>query len=86
MYKSISLTGSITDHDLSTIQFPKLKTSTLSLQAALMTFANSLDTVQDRQNVGPASGSKLFATLIVFLKEFCEKVYFEKSKHMTTKA
>ena len=41
----------------------------------LITFANSLDPDQDRQNVG-----KPFDTLIVFLKEIFEKksVSFEK--------
>ena len=38
-----------------------------------ITLANSLDPDQSRQ-----TGSKLFDTLMVFLKEFCEKVDFEK--------
>ena len=42
----------------------------------LITFANSLDPNQaDIQT----SGSKLFDTLIVFLKEFYERVNFEKA-------
>ena len=32
-------------------------------------------------NLKARSGSKLFVTLIVFLKEFLEKVDFEKKKH-----
>ena len=40
------------------------------LQLLLITFANSLDPYQNRQNV--------FDTLKVFLKEFLEKVDFEK--------
>ena len=52
----------------------------------LITFANSLDTDQDRQNVGPDLDPNYFYILIVFLKEFFEKVNFEKSHQMTTKA
>ena len=37
-------------------------------------------------NLGAWSGSKLFDTLIVFVKEFFEKVYIENSQQMTTKA
>ena len=52
----------------------------------LITFANSLNPDQDRQNVGPdldpnclcQNGSKL--CVIVFLKEFFEKVNFEQSR------
>ena len=49
----------------------------------LINFANSLDPDQDRPRTGPTesrswSGSKLFDTLIVFLKEFFEKDHFEK--------
>ena len=40
----------------------------------LITFANSLDPYQDRQNLDQNS---LTHTLIVFLKEFFEKVNFE---------
>ena len=43
----------------------------------LITFANSLEPDQDRQNVGPDLGLKCL-TLIVFPKEFFEKVNFEK--------
>ena len=39
----------------------------------LITFANSLDSDQDRQNVGPDLGRKCL-TLIVFPKEFFKKV------------
>ena len=34
---------------------------------------------------GPRSGSKLFDTLIIFLKEFFEKVDFEKNQRTTKK-
>ena len=50
----------------------------------LITFENSLDPDQDQQNVGPDLDSKHFDILIVFLKEFFEKVNFEKSQQMTT--
>ena len=42
----------------------------------LITFTNSLDPDQNEQNVFQRSGSKLFDTLIVVLKEFFEKVNF----------
>ena len=42
-----------------------------------MTFANSLDPDQARQYVGPDLGTNCL-TLMVFLKEFFEKVFFEK--------
>ena len=64
----------------------------------MITFANSLEPGQARQNVGPDldpicltlkwyswSGSKSFDTLIVFLKEFLEKVDFEKNQGATKK-
>ena len=45
----------------------------------LITYANSLDPDQDEENVGPdLYVSKPFDTCIVFLKEFLEKVNFEK--------
>ena len=44
---------------------------------------NSLDPDQARQYVGPDQDSKLFDTLMVFLKEFFEKVDYEKKQ--TTK-
>ena len=44
----------------------------------LITFANSLDPDQDQQ-------VKLFDTLLVFLKEFLEKVNFEKNQQTTKK-
>ena len=50
----------------------------------LIIFANSLDQDQDRQN----SGSDLdltCLTLIVFLKEFFEKVAFEKNQQKKKK-
>ena len=53
----------------------------------LITFANSLDQDQDRQNVGPdLDRSKLFDTLMVFLKEFFrKKLIFQKIQQMTKK-
>ena len=51
------------------------------------TFANSLDTDQDRQNVGSDLDTNCFTLLIVFLKEFFKKVDFEKKSEQTkTKA
>ena len=50
----------------------------------LITFANSLELDQDRQNVGPDLDPNCF-TMIVFRKIFFEQVYFEKSQQ-TTKA
>ena len=49
----------------------------------LISFANSLDPDQDRQNVGP----DLFLNCLTrwFLREFFENVYFEKSQKTTTK-
>ena len=45
----------------------------------MITFANSLDPDQDRQNVGPDQGSNLLTLWSeIFLKEFLEKVDFEK--------
>ena len=44
----------------------------------LITFANSLYPDQARQNVGPDLDPNCFDTLMVFLKEFFEKVDFEK--------
>ena len=44
----------------------------------LITFANSLDPDQDRQDVGPDLDSSCF-TLIMFLKEFFgEKLFYKK--------
>ena len=43
----------------------------------LITFANSLDPDQDRQNVGPDLDPNCL-TLMEFPKEFFEKVDFEK--------
>ena len=50
-----------------------------SQQTTSITFANSLDPDQGRQNVGPDLDPNSSDALIVFLKEFFEKVYFEKS-------
>ena len=50
-----------------------------------ITFANSLDADQDRLNVGPDL-VRTCSTLIVFLKEFFEKVFvYEKSQHTSIK-
>ena len=43
----------------------------------MITFANSLDPDQARQNIGPDLDLNCL-TMMVFLKEFFEKVYFEK--------
>ena len=48
----------------------------LSLLAVTFLVTNGLDPDQDQ--------SKLFDTLIVFLKECFEKVKLERSQHMTT--
>ena len=45
----------------------------------LITFANSLDLDQDRHNVGPDLGPNRLI-LIVFLKEFFEKLILKKSQ------
>ena len=50
----------------------------------LITFANNLDPVQARQNVGPNLGPNCL-TLMVFLKEFFERVDFEKNLQMAKK-
>ena len=52
----------------------------------LITFANSLDPDQDDNEsvLGYRSGYNEFDSLIVFLKEFLEKVNFEKSQQTTT--
>ena len=46
------------------------------LAATFVTFANSLDPDQDRQNVGPDLDPKRLDTQNVFLKDFFEKNYF----------
>ena len=51
----------------------------------LITFASILDPEQDRQNVGSDLDSNCLTLLIVFLKEFFEKLIF-KSQQMTAKA
>ena len=50
----------------------------------LITFANSLDPDQVRQNVGPDLDPNCL-TLMVFLKEFFEKINFEKNRQTTQK-
>ena len=54
-----------------------LTLSLLAVTCLLITFTNSLDPDQDQQNVGPDLDPSCL-TLIVFLKEFFEKVNFEK--------
>ena len=44
------------------------------------------ETILKFYNLGAGSGSKPFDALIVFLKEFFEKVYLEKSQQTTTEA
>ena len=46
-------------------------------------FTNSLEPDQDRQNVGPNLDSNCLNSLMVFLKDFFEKVDFEKKKQTT---
>ena len=50
---------------------------------SLITFANSLDPDQAKQNIGPDLDPNCFDTLVVFLKELLEKVGFEKNKQVT---
>ena len=49
-----------------------------------MTFANSLDPDQARQNVGPDLDSNCL-TLMVFLIDFFEKINFEKNPQLIKK-
>ena len=49
------------------------------LAATFVTFANSLDPDQDQQNVGPDLDPNRLGTQNVSLKEFFEKVDFEKT-------
>ena len=46
-------------------------------------FCEQLDPDQDRQNVGPDLDPNCFDTLMVFLKEYFEKVDFEKNQQTT---
>ena len=58
-----------------------------TLSLLVVTFGNSLDPNQDRQDVCPdVDPICLFDTLKVFLKEFYEKVNFENNQQTTTKA
>ena len=50
----------------------------------LIPFVYSLDPDKARQNVGPKPDPKLFDTLMVFLKEFFEKVDLTKKNQQTT--
>ena len=50
----------------------------------LITFANSLDPDQDRQNVGPDPGPNHLTVLKVFMKELLKKLKFEKKSLWTT--
>ena len=45
----------------------------------LITFANSLDPDQTQHSVGAWSGSKVFGTLVLFLKEYFEKKNLENT-------
>ena len=51
-----------------------------------MTFANSLDPDQAPAKYQAWSGPKLFDTMMVFLKEFFQKVDFEKNRQTTKKS
>ena len=53
--------------------------------ADTVALANSLEPDQDRYNVGPDLDPNCL-TLIVFMKEFLEKVNYEKNQQTTTKA
>ena len=67
-----------------------VKVVTLSLLVAtfvvyiLISFANSLDSDQDGQNVGSDLDSN-YLSLKVFMKEFVEKVIHEKSHRLQQK-
>ena len=52
----------------------------------LITFVNNLGPDQDQENVGPDLDPNHFDILMVFLKESFEKVNFEKSQQIKTKA
>ena len=56
--------------------------ASVDFSCLLITVANSLEPDQDRRR----SLSKLFDTLIVFLKEILNKLTLEKSWHTTMKA
>ena len=62
-----------------------LTPSSLAVTCLLITFANSLDPGQAQLNVGPVLDPNCLV-LIVFLKDFLEKVVFEKNHHPTKKA
>ena len=52
-----------------------------------LTFANSLDPDQDRQNVGPdLDSNRLTLNQVVFLKEFFKKLILIKSQHTAKKS
>ena len=53
-----------------------------SVVCCMITFANSLDPDQARRNVGPDLDPNC-VTLMVYLKEFFEKVDFEKCQQLT---
>ena len=64
-----------------------LKKVNVALKWRLMiTNTNSLDPDQDRQNVGPDLDPNRLTLSVVFLKEFFDKVNFEKSGQTTTKS
>ena len=62
-----------------------LTPSLLAVTCLLITIANSLDQDQAQLNVGPVLDPN-FLVLMVFLKDFLEKVVFEKNHHSTKKA
>ena len=64
--------------------FNSLHASGISFRL-LITFANCLEPDQERQNVAPDLGPNC-DFLIVFLKEFIEKVNFENRQQTTTEA
>ena len=69
------------------VSFQTSSPTSLSTEGHLLiTFANNLDPDQARQNVGARSGSKLFDSPMVFLKEFFEKNDFEKKSAADKKA
>ena len=56
-----------------------------TLSLLVVTFSNSLEPDQVRQNVGPDLDLN-YLSLIVLLKEFFEKANFEKRQQMTSKS
>ena len=65
------------------LSMPGNASLTLCQFCLLITIANILDPDQARQIVGLDPGTKLFDTLIVFLKVYFEKANFEKNQQTT---